>query len=347
MNPIETSGALEETLYHAALLSGMGARAATVARAAAGVAAARVDGRSCLEAGGRVQLTLDAPGRAQLRFGLHLDGPPAEALGRARSLVGEADAATLAAAVARLGPTAFPPAASLGAWLFWCGDRAAAPPTPSPPGWCGTTSARAADGPIRPRASLFLDARDGSPRVAAERVRPLLDGAGGERLDRALGMLECAQPWALRLESVGGRLSRVHLHWLLRRDRDPRALASALGAAAEWEAAGAAFATLLRCAPGARTGPWVVATPLDGESAPGLRIATSAWSRLGDDQRKLDDLASAVARLGGARDHAEALWSLLVSAIPPQVRWRVGRAVEARALTDGSLRLRLFLVPRC
>src|SRR5205085_8449710 len=62
---------VQSTLWRAALLAGYGARARPLAARLAAATSCGA-GRSCLEAGAPLQLTIDAPGPAGLRVGVRL-----------------------------------------------------------------------------------------------------------------------------------------------------------------------------------------------------------------------------------------------------------------------------------
>lgn len=307
-----------ETLFHAALLSGLGARAGSLADAVgATLAAATAANRSCLDAGADLQLTIDAPGPARLRFGVRAGRSPEAVLASPTPLLGEPERAALRPCLSSLGPPRFPPSVHFGTWLFREGER----------------------------TSVFLDIRDGSPRHAVDRVRPLLDAEGLARLDRAAVLLDAAHPWSLRLDTSRGRVERIHLSWLVSRHREPGPLAEALGLGEEWRRAAALFAGPLGESPSAHAWPWLFTTPLDGATPPGLRVGTSALARSPDGAAKRGRLLHALRDLGGPAEHADALLHLLTSGVPPERRFRVARALEVRADTRGSERLRLYLVP--
>jgi hypothetical protein len=293
-------------LFRAALLAGYGRHAIGLARRLASAIDAS-GGRSCLDAGAALQITVDAPGPPGLRVGLRLgEHPSREALSR---LVPAPELEHLLACLAAVPRAAHP---SLGTWLFWTESR----------------------------RSLFVDLRDPSPEAALARLRRTLDARQLERLVALRPALDRVRPWVLRVEADETGLARTHVHWLLDRHQPPERLAEAL-APGSWPSVVRAFAPLLRNPRGA--GRWVVATPLDDLSDPALRIGSSGWAIVTEDDRKHRALGEAMRALGGPRDYAEALWSLCRGTASPG--WRVGRACELRIGADGSLRARFFLTP--
>lgn len=314
--PSETlpqAACVEGLLLRAALLCGHGAQARTLARRLAQVTAPGA-GRSCLDAGSPLQFTVDAPGAPRLRVGVRL-GVPLDAPALA-DLVPDAAARRLAAALA-----AMPPAqhASLGTWLFWS-ER---------------------------RQCVFVDLRDPAPADALARLAPLLDAPRRERLAALRPLAGTARPWVLRLDADASGALKLELHWLLGRHEDPEPWVQALVPGA-WPQALAVFGQLMRRPRTA--GRWVVATSLDGPAAActSLRIGTSGWS-LVEDEGKHRAVGALVQALGGARDHAEALWCLCRGGASGH--WRVGRACELKlqrgeAGAPARVNARLFFTPQ-
>jgi hypothetical protein len=299
---------VEGILFRAALLAGYGREASHLARRLAAVAAATGAGRSCLEAGAPIQLTVDAPGPASLRVGIRLG----EALTDAPldGLMSSGARRRVTGLLARL-PDA--DHESLGTWLFW-------------------TDAR---------QSIFVDLRDPVSGAALDRLRQILDDGERKRLDGLSWLANVARPWALRVEADQDAVFRLHLHWLVDIGVTPGSVAEQL-APGVWPRAVSALAFLLR-RPNA-SGRWVVATPLDSVSEPALRIGSTGWSLVPeDDDRKHRALAELMATFGGPRDHAETLWSFCRGATLPG--WRVGRACELKVTAD-QMRVRLFLAPQ-
>jgi hypothetical protein len=299
---------VEGVLFRAALLAGYGREAAQLARRLAAAAHATGGGRSCLEAGAPLQLTVDAPGPAALRVGIRLGDELTDAT--LAGLMAPGARRRVLDLVARL-PTA--DHASLGTWLFW----------------------------THARQSIFVDLRDPSPESALTRLHQALDDNQRMRLDDVGWLGATARPWALRVEADETAILRVHVHWLLDIGVSPRSVADQLAPDA-WLRAVSALAFLLR-RPHA-SGRWVVATPLDSISEPALRIGSTGWSLVPeDDERKHRALAELMAAFGGPRDHAETLWSFCRGVTSPG--WRVGRACELKVSAD-SMRVRLFLAPQ-
>ncbi len=298
---------VEAILWRAALLAGYGARALPLARrlAAATVSGA---GRSCLEAGAPLQLTMDAPGPSGLRVGLRLGERFADA--DLDQLMPASTQERLAQILAPLPPAAH---TGLGAWLFW----------------------------TETRQSVFIDLRDPSPASALARLDTVLTADFRARLARLGTLHRYARPWAFRIELDTAGIHRLHMHWLVERGRSPHDAADVV-APGVWQSTLPVFSRLVR-RPGF-SGRWVIVTPLDEASEPALRIASTGWSLVPEDQEKHRAVGEVMAALGGPRDHAEALWSLCRGLATPA--WRVGRACEVTAGATGVLRARLFLTPQ-
>ncbi len=295
---------IEGRLWRAALLTGMGSEARPLARALASVVETGA-GRSCLEAGSPIQLTVDAPGPAGLRVGVRMGA----AFDPTR-LAGLVPGPAIAAIRDKLAPLPAATHATLGAWLFW-------------------TAAR---------QSVFVDLRDAAPAEALRRLDAVLDDDERARLERVRPPALLARPWALRIEAEGPTITRVHVHWLLDRSGSVRELVDAMSPG-RWPDAERLLAKLVRDP--SRSGRFVVATPLDHMSTPALRLSSTGVALVPEDDAKQRAMARLAAELGGRRDHVEALWSLCRSESPP--RWRVGRAVELR-LAD-TPRVRWFMTP--
>jgi hypothetical protein len=299
---------LEAILLRAALLAGYGARARALSRQLAAATRAG-DGRSCFEAGTPLQLSVDAPGPAGLRVGLRLRDDDA-----VRSLEGliPADAVDL---YARMLP-ALPPAehASLGTWLFWTAER----------------------------QSLFVDLRDRSPDAALGRLAAILSPAQRQRLAQERPDPNDARPWVFRVEVQDGIVTRLHVHWLIARHAQPSKIAEAIAPGC-FDAAMDVLGRLVR-RPGG-SGRWTIVTPIDDHSEPALRIGNTGWLLAPEESDKQRAIGALMATLGGARDFAEALWSLCRGAAAPD--WRVGRACEFKvsAVREPVVRARLFFSP--
>jgi hypothetical protein len=300
---------VEETLWRAALLAGYGVAARPLARRLAAATAAGA-GRSCLEAGAPVQLTVDAPGPAGLRIGVRLGERFADA-----DLDGLMPAATHQRLTHILAPLPAVDHASLGAWLFWTEGR----------------------------QSVFVDLRDPSPASALARLEQILTADQRARLASLRTVQRYARPWALVIEHDDEGIARLHLHWLVERGAAPRDAADAVAPGA-WDRAMTVFSRLVR-QPGV-SGRWLVGTPLDDRSEPALRIGSTGWLLVPEDDAKHRAIGEMMEALGGPRDYAEALWSLCRGLASPT--WRVGRACEVTVglpLND-LVRARLFFTPQ-
>ena len=301
---------LEATLWRVALLAGYGAGAREIARRLAAVTRSG-GGRSCLEAGAPLQLTVDAPGAALLRVGVRLGDDLSDP-----SLAGLMPPAALRSVRAYLAPLPRARHSSLGAWLFWS-ER---------------------------QHYVFVDLRDPVAADALGRLEGILDADQRTRLARLAALREYARPWALRVDAGEHGVGKVHLHWLIERGQAPAAVAELIAPGA-WRHAVGVLGNLLRRPES--SGRWVVATPLDAISEPALRLGTTGWALAPeeppDDDRKHRAVAEVMRSLDGPRDYAEALWSMCRGAALPG--WRVGRACELRVRGD-SVRARLFFTPQ-
>ena len=297
---------VEGLLLRAAQLSGAGAGARALAQRLASVTVPG-NARSCLDAGTPVQLTLDAPGSAQLRVGVRVGARLADA--PLERLVPEAPLARLRALLQPLEPGDHP---SLGAWLFWTAQR----------------------------QSIYVDLRDPDPRDALARLRSVLPESAALRLQQRALDPAVARPWALRVDTDPTGSCRLHLHWLIDRHAEPRPVLESLRPGS-WSVVRDTLGLLLRT-PG-RSGRFVVVTPLEDDAGDALRVINTGWTLVPEDDRKHRTVGAAFRSMGGARDHAEAIWSLCRGAAGP--RWRVGRASEVRVDERGA-RLRLFLSPQ-
>lgn len=291
-------------LWRAAMLARMGDGARTIADRLAD-ACRFGDARSCFDAGAPLQLTVDAPGPAGLRAGVRL-GPRFDAR-QVEQLVASPACEQLERRLAALPDGDHP---SLGAWLFWTAVR----------------------------TSVFVDLRDPDAGQARARLVRVLAPDEAARLHAWTPRLAGARPWALRLEADADGLRRVHVHWLLDRRASIVALAEAV-APGRWPLAARSLSTLIRDP--ARSGRFVVATPLDPHSSSALRLSTTGFALVPEDDAKQRALGRASAEHGGDRSFVEAMWSLARTDAPP--RWRVGRACGVHV--DDAVRLRWYLTP--
>jgi len=297
---------VEGLLLRAALLSGYGSQARPFARRLAAITEAG-EARSCLDAGTPLQLTVDAPGPAGLRVGIRIGNRLTEA--PMIDLVPAPQRHHLLAILRSLPPDSHP---SLGAWLLW----------------------------TKTRQSILVDLRDPEPRDALARLHAILDETQLERLRRVSPDPTLARPWALRVEADEEGLHRLHLHWLVARHASAPAVAESLAPGA-WPEARELLGRLLRSPE--RSGRFVVVTPLDDRSPRALRLISTGWTLVPEDENKHRAIGTLFSALGGAGDHAEALWSLCRGGAGP--RWRVGRAVEVRVSELGP-RVRLYFTPQ-
>src|SRR5262245_6821731 len=293
----------------AALLTGYGRGAPALARRLAAATNAG-GGRSCLEAGTPIQLTVDAPGPPALRVGLRTGDRFA-----ARSIEDLVPARALQHLARFFLP--LPPAVQpgLGTWLFW----------------------------TEARQSIFADLRDPDPDAALARLRCVLPPAHLQRLETIRPPAHAARPWSFRVEVEERGVHRLDVHWLLSRHASPEALAETIAPGC-WAPAMRALAHLLRW-PG-KSGRWVFTTPLHAEPRHALRVGNTGWTLVPEDENKHRAVGDLVGTLGGPRDYAQALWSLCRGAA--SAGWRVGRACELAVSADDAKRVgvRLFFSPQ-
>ncbi len=301
-----SNAAVQALLLRAALLSGHGRGAAELASRLARVCRPGA-ARSCFDVGGPLQLTVDAPGSADLRVGVRLGATllAADLWG----LVSPEQTRHLSAALRALPDAKH---SSLGTWLFW--------------------STR--------RQSLYVDLRDPDPLCALRRLRAVLDRQQLERLEEQRARLVGARPWALTLGADHQGVTSFRVIWLLDRDARVGEVLDRLGVG-YWSQVEAGIGRLLR-RPG-RSGRHAISTSLMPGAKRKAVVATTGWMLVPEDDAKQRDLGRAVADLGGSRDYAEALWSLCQGGV--RGRWRVGRTLQVRA-DEAGLGLRLFLTPQ-
>lgn len=299
---------VEGLLLRAALLAGYGRNAQPLAQRLA-AATASGEGRSCLEAGTPIQLSVDAPGTAQLRVGLRIGD-----CFNARSLEDLVPSRTLQHLDRFLQPLPAAEHPGFGTWLFWS----------------------------EARQSIFLDLRDPLPEAALARLRCILARAQWSRLEKEMLPAHAARPWSFRIEAGDTGVNRLDMHWLLSRHTSAESIAEAIAPGC-WPRAMEALGHLLRW-PG-RSGRWVFVTPLLDESKHALRVGNSGWTLVPEDEAKHRAVGDLMSALGGPRDYAQALWSLCRGAASPQ--WRVGRTCELMVSADEtkSMRARLFFSP--
>ena len=173
---------IEGTLFRAALLAHHGREAASLAARLASVSKPSSGGRSCVEAGSPLQITVDAPGEASLRVALRLSGD----VGSLSRVLDAATAQTLAQCFSPLPPPDYP---SIGYWLLWSSRR----------------------------QSLFTDLRDPDPARALERLRMVLDAEEQRRLAPILKLTVEGRPWGLSAEVDESNRRRLHLYWMVSR----------------------------------------------------------------------------------------------------------------------------------
>ncbi|MFO0648799.1 MAG: hypothetical protein U0326_21340 [Polyangiales bacterium] len=306
--------ALRDTVFHVALLAGLGRSALPLATAVADrVRGVSARGRSCLDVGEALQFTSLAPSADALEIGFRASAdrtPPRPVEHVFTAAQADALRPRLAALAAADAPWEHP----LGTWLF-----------------TDASGLRAC-----------VDVRGGAPRDAL--VRALgVSGAHGRDASRATeSLLGAAQPWTLSLPADPE--PSATLYWLLHRDRDPARTLADAGFADAWRVLEPTLRALLGRVPDAWAGPWVFGLPT-GASSDVLSLASAGWSLLPDDERKRAPWLEAVAAVNGDVSRADALWSLLVGGAPSSHR-RVGRAVELTLTREGAVRLRAYFVPR-
>ena len=296
---------IEGTLFRAALLAHHGREAATLAARLASVSKP-TGGRSCVEAGSPLQITVDAPGEASLRVALRLGADAANLI----RLLDAPAAETLAQSFSSLPPPDYP---SIGFWLFWSSDRQA----------------------------LFADLRDPDPARALERLRMVLDAEEKRRLASILALAVEGRPWGLSAEVKETNRRRLHLYWLVSRPGPASQMVEAF-APGRWNEVVRVLSYLLK-RPG-ESGRWMLVIPLDADPhSAGISVGSSAWALVPEDENKHRAVGRIMAAFGGPRDYAEAMWSFCRGAAEPG--WRVGRTCEVGLGADLP-RVRLSLSPQ-
>lgn len=298
---------LEDILLRAALIHGLGADAAPIARRLAAIHFGG-DGRSCVDGGAPIQFTAEAPAAAaaQMRVGVRV----ADALepDDLQGLVSEQAAQHLADITAR---TPLARHRSLGTWLFWSPER----------------------------TSLYMDMRDPAPDDAILRVQAAVGPTFADQVSSTCPRQAGVRPWTLRLDIDSSGPTQAKLLWAVHPSLPIEQLAEEV-APGSWPEVERALGHLVRRPH--RSGRFTIEVPLDNRARPGLRIASTGWALVPEDDNKRRSLAKLFDDLSGPRDQAEALWSLCRIDAPN--RWRVGRACEVRVADDG-IRARLLLVP--
>jgi len=262
-------------VYHAALLSGVGARSIEAARMAvrserAAGSSPAADGRTCIDGGGLHIFGLLANGARHLRV---------------ISRSGRAHGGAL-----RWTRSYYHPDGGTETWLTetYLGEQ--------PAGW-----SRARD------VSARLGQSD-----AFQRAHRILGPHGHiYSVDWARGQSP-ATAW------VG---------WQLDRTMTPDQALAQLDYADAWPRVSSFWTALLGATPDPRRGgPWSVRLAFGG--SPRLRVGSTNWLRHPEGEGKRRRLVSLVERYGGDRRFAESLYKLIESAVPPERRRPVGRAVE-------------------
>ena len=126
---------------------------------------------------------------------------------------------------------------------------------------------------------------------------------------------------------LGQSYPSVWVGWQLDRTLTPDRALAQLDYADAWPRASAFWTALLGVAPDPRlSGPWSVRLAFGGPSR--LRVGSTNWLRHPEGEGKRRRLTSLVEQYGGDRRFAESLYKLIESAVPPERRRPVGRAVE-------------------
>lgn len=271
---------VEDLLLRAALLAGHGPQSPLLADRLASLCG-QTDGRSCVEAGAPIQITVSAPGRAGLRVGVRMarfEGA------KIQELTSGAAAESFERFLSSL------PAAqheSFGQWLFWS----------------------------QTEQSMLIDLRDPMPSEAWARLRQMVDAEQTRRLEALRQPMAAARPWAVEYVVHSDKPGHLRLYWLLSRHALAEPTIEALQSGA-WSQAVDVLSELVR-RPG-RSGRWLISTPLDREGA--LRIGNSGWTLAPEDERKHRAAGAVIGRFGGERDYAEAMWSLCRGLASPDWR---------------------------
>lgn len=290
---------VEDLLLRAALLAGHGRDAAPLAAHLAQISSSAA-GRSCVEAGAPLQISVDAPGPPSLRVGVRIgDRIDAAAM---EGLVPSDTLGQFANAFDNIPPGDHD---GFGWWFFW----------------------------MQHRKSLLADLRDPSPGAAAERIRRALDPTARSFFDDHRARLSSARPWAYEIEADDNGSSRTRLYWLVSRHSDAKPLVEEFRPGA-WNQVVDALSRLLRRPE--KAGRWLIMTTLEAE--PELRVGNSGWTLTPEDEGKHRAVGAIMRDFGGPRDYAEAMWSFCRGAAAPA--WRVGRTCEVIPSESGpSVRL--------
>jgi len=297
---------LEDMLFRACLLSGYGARARKLASQLAAISHCS-DGRSCLDAGAPMQLTVDAPGVAKLRVGIRMNNKPDPA-----SLANLVDKQTLDYIENTINQLPDYQHASIGTWLFWSEKK----------------------------QSIFIDLRDPDVNDSIKRLDILLNKQQKQHFNELRLRLSDARPWALRIDTDQLGNNQMHLHWVLNRHTRMDLLAERQ-TPGYWKLVTETLGHLLS-RPG-KSGRWLIITPLNDSNSQILRVGNSGWTFVPENHNKQRSLSRLISLLEGPRDYAEALWSLCQGTATPG--WRVGRACELSISADG-IKTRLFYTPQ-
>src|SRR5579859_4980810 len=121
--------------------------------------------------------------------------------------------------------------------------------------------------------------------------------------------------------------------WQMDRRSSPEEALTACGVPGTWRAAVPLFEQVLGHSVHQRYGPWSISWTLDSEQ-PFLRIGTTGWARIREDEAKRKRLVSTVTSMGGDGRFAEALYKLIDADRPPHLPSRIGRAIEIEFIDD-------------
>jgi hypothetical protein len=157
-----------------------------------------------------------------------------------------------------------------------------------------------------------------------------------------------ARLYAINRRCASGHAQRATISWHLDRHLPTASIMDRAGLGHAWAAAAPVLDELFGYSVSNGSGPWSVSRgygcPHDTGDA--VRIGTSRWTRLPDDDAKRHRGAGLLAQLGGERAYVEALFHLLDQRRPPGGEdVPIGRAVELDVLDGEPVGAELFFCP--
>jgi hypothetical protein len=170
------------------------------------------------------------------------------------------------------------------------------------------------------RRWLFTDRAGRAAELATSAADHLGAGDRIRAIHRSLGPL--GRIWSLTVDA-----STVEVSWQLDRDVPPEVALRAFGNPDAWPLAASVIDDVVDGGPRTGPGPWSVGVLLTGSPPTTVRVGTTRWARLPDDDDKVARLAAVVDRHGGDASFATAAYRLLLAA-SRGTGHPAGRAVE-------------------